>query len=322
MFLNEFAKDLEPKDMGSSEEFASLLQSAADLGIPPDRNVRYVSRQTVLRGMRFHFTEWGDPSAPAVVLLHGGNQSLHSWDLVSLHLADRYHVYALDQRGHGDSEWSRELDYSVDAMVEDAFAFLADQRINNPIVFGHSMGGWNTMHAAVLRPRFARALVLVDVAPELSAVGTSVVRDFVVHNIEFDDLEVFLDNVVRYDPFRSREHIARTVKYNLLVRADGKYVSKVDHRRFSGTMTERPSDGPTGRVSIEEVKSIEVPVLLVRGAESQVLLADAAGRFIEALPNGQLVTVADVGHNVHGGNTPGFLEAVRPFLASLAEVTR
>src|ERR1051325_11125947 len=122
--------------MARSEELASLLQSAADLGISHDRNVQYVSRQTVLRGMRFHFTEWGDPSAPPVVLLHGGNQSLHSWDLVSLHLADRYHVYALDQRGHGDSEWSRELDYSVTAMVDDVFAFLADQRIEHPIVFG------------------------------------------------------------------------------------------------------------------------------------------------------------------------------------------
>jgi hypothetical protein len=63
------------------------------------------------------------------VLLHGGNQSSHSWDLVSLHLADRYHVYALDQRGHGDSEWSRELDYSIDAMASDALAFIADQRL-------------------------------------------------------------------------------------------------------------------------------------------------------------------------------------------------
>jgi pimeloyl-ACP methyl ester carboxylesterase len=318
VFLNEFAQDLQPRDMTGSAELVSLLESAADLGIPHVPDVRYVSRQTVLRGMRFHFTEWGDPSAPPVVLLHGGNQSAHSWDLVSLHLADRYHVYALDQRGHGDTEWSRELDYSVAAMVDDVFAFLADQRIEQPIVFGHSMGGWNTLHAAQDRPGFARALVLVDVGPELSPIGTDVVRDFVVHNIEFDDVEVFLDNVVRYDPFRSRDHIARTVKYNLLVRADGKYVSKADHRRSSGTTADRPSSRSTDPISLEEVKSIDMPVLLVRGAKSQILLADAAERFVDALPNGQLVTVADVGHNVHGGNTSGFLDAVTPFLASLA----
>src|SRR5262249_62336960 len=177
MYLNEFADGLAPRDMTQSPEFASLLESATDLGIPHSRDVRYVSRHTVVRSLRFHFSEWGEPGAPKVLLLHGGNQSAHSWDLVSLHLADRYHVYALDQRGHGDTEWSRELDYSVAAMVDDLFAFIADQRIEQPIVFGHSMGGWNTLHAAQDRPGFARALVLVDVGPELSPIGTDVVRD-------------------------------------------------------------------------------------------------------------------------------------------------
>src|SRR5262245_10236189 len=137
--------------MRASDEFASLLQSAADLGIPHEPTVRYVSRQAVVRGMRFHFTEWGDPGAPPALLLHGGNQSSHSWDLVSLHLADRYHVYALDQRGHGDTEWSRELDYSIDAMASDVLAFVADQAIERPIIFGHSMGG-RVHHQTLLEP--------------------------------------------------------------------------------------------------------------------------------------------------------------------------
>ena len=313
MYLNEFAEGLAPKDMTASEEFASLLRSAADLGIPHEPNVRYVSRHTVLRGMRFHFTEWGDVAAPPVVLLHGGNQSSHSWDLVSLHLADRYHVYALDQRGHGDTEWSRELDYSMDAMVSDVRAFVAAAGIEHPIVFGHSMGGRVALSTALAAPDLARAMVIVDVGPELSAEGTKVVADFVVHNIEFDDLNVFLDNVVRYDRFRSREHVARTVKYNLLVRADGKYVSKVDHRRMTGTA----AGGALNTLTLDDVGAITSPLLLVRGGESDVLLADAAERFVEALPNGRMVTVPNVGHNVHGGNTAGFLQAVGPFLTSL-----
>ena len=313
MYLNEFAEGLAPKDMTASEEFASLLRSAADLGIPHEPNVRYVSRHTVLRGMRFHFTEWGDVAAPPVVLLHGGNQSSHSWDLVSLHLADRYHVYALDQRGHGDTEWSRELDYSMDAMVSDVRAFVAAAGIERPIVFGHSMGGRVALSTALAAPDLARAMVIVDVGPELSAEGTKVVADFVVHNIEFDDLNVFLDNVVRYDRFRSREHVARTVKYNLLVRADGKYVSKVDHRRMTGTA----AGGALNTLTLDDVGAITSPLLLVRGGESDVLLADAAERFVEALPNGRMVTVPNVGHNVHGGNTAGFLQAVGPFLTSL-----
>ena len=308
MFLNEFADGLSTRDMVQSDEFASLLASASDLGIPHSREARYVSRQTVVRSQRFHFTEWGDPGRPQVLLLHGGNQSSHSWDLVSLHLSDRYHVFALDQRGHGDSEWSRDIDYSIDAMVADAAAFIADQGLQDPIVFGHSMGGQVTLNLALQYPAIAKALVIVDVGPELTEEGIQTIGNFVVHNIEFDDLEVFLDNVVKYDPFRSREHIARTVKYNMLRRVDGKYLSKVDHRRIPM---------PNTKLTLDMVKAISMPVLIVRGAESNIFLPDAAERFVAALPQGHLVTVENTGHNVHSGNTPGFLDAVTPFLAEV-----
>jgi pimeloyl-ACP methyl ester carboxylesterase len=308
MYLNEFADSLAPRDMTQSPEFASLLDSAADLGIPHSSDVRYVSRHTVVRSLRFHFSEWGEPGAPKILLLHGGNQSAHSWDLVSLHLSDRYHVFALDQRGHGDSEWSRDQDYSIEAKAADVLAFVDDQGIDSPVIMGHSMGGRVTMNVALAHPGLARGIVLVDVGPELSPKGVEVIANFVTHNVEFDDLEEFLDNVVKYDRFRSREHIARTVKYNMLRRADGKYISKVDHRRVPTSASE---------LTLEDVKAIGAPVLLVRGGESDILDADAAQRFVDTLSNAQLVTVPNTGHNVHSGNTPGFLEAVGPFVASL-----
>ena len=111
--------------MTQSDEFRLLLASAADLGIPHAPAVPYWSRNIVLRQMRFHFLEWGAPDAPPIVLLHGGHQSAHSWDLVSLHLAQRYRVLALDQRGHGDTEWARDVTYSNHEMSLDAEAFIA-----------------------------------------------------------------------------------------------------------------------------------------------------------------------------------------------------
>jgi pimeloyl-ACP methyl ester carboxylesterase len=308
VLLNEIANTLVPTDMTQSPEFASLLQSADDLGIAHNPGTRYVSRHTVVRGMRFHFLEWGQPDAPPVLLLHGGNQSAHSWDLVSLPLSDRYHVFALDQRGHGDSEWSREADYSPETKAADALAFIEDQQLGSPIIFGHSMGGLVALRMVLSGPDVTKALVLVDTGPELSPKGVEVVSNFVVRNVEFDDLEEFLDNVVKYDRFRSREHIARTVKYNMLRRTDGKYVSKVDHRRIS--------DPSATALQFDELVGLRYPILLVRGGESDVLEPEAAERFVAALPNAQLVTVPAVGHNVHGGNTPGFLEAIDPFLAT------
>jgi pimeloyl-ACP methyl ester carboxylesterase len=248
-----------------------------------------------------------------VLLLHGGNQSAHSWDLVSLHLSDRYHVFALDQRGHGDSEWSRECDYSVEAMAADAAAFAHDRGLERPIVFGHSMGGMVSLMLAKRYPELPRALVIVDVGPEISDRGTSMIREFVQRNVEFDDLGEFLDHVEKYDPFRSRAHMARTLKYNLLQRADGKYISKTDRRRFP------PDASPAqlGRVTLDDVRRFPFPVLVVRGAMSSVLEAEAAKRFAAALPRGRLITVPACGHNVHSQNTPGFLEAIAPFLAEV-----
>jgi esterase len=307
MYLNEFADSLASIDMAASPEFASLVQSAGDLGVPHGREIRYASRQTVVRGLRFHFLEWGQPDAPPVLLLHGGNQSAHSWDLVSLSLADRFHVFAIDQRGHGDSEWSREIDYSIAARAADARAFVEDQGLVDPIIIGHSMGGMVALTMVLAESSRFRRLVLVDTGPELSPEGTKIVHEFVANNVEFDDLEEFLDNVVKYDRFRSREHIARTVKYNMLRRADGKYVSKVDRRRV-------PMPDPTP-IRLEDLTPLALPVLLIRGEESNVLDPDAAERLVAALPDARLITVAKAGHNVHGANTPGFLEAVGPFLA-------
>lgn len=319
-YLNAFASDLEALDLSASEELRSLLESASDLGIPHSRGVRYGSRNTVLRHQRFHFLEWGEPDAPPILLLHGGNQTAHSWDLVSLHLADRYRVLAIDQRGHGDSEWARDADYSAQAMAEDALAFIEQQRLDRPLVIGHSMGGMVTMTLLAQRPDVARAAVFVDVGPEISGDGADVIRAFVERNVEFDDLEEFVRRVAEYDPYRSRAHIARTVRYNLLRRADGRYVSKSDRvlhdpafRRNGGDSGER-GGRIAGTPDLDAVRALDLPALVVRGGDSNVLTPEGAERFADALPQGRLVTVADCGHNVHGQNTPGFLEAVRPFV--------
>ena len=312
MYLNEFAPTAEPYDMTSTEEFASLLASATDLAITHSADIAYRSRHVIARHQRFHYLEWGDPAKHTVLLLHGGNQSAHSWDLVSLHLADRFHVLALDQRGHGDSEWARDADYSSTAMAADAAAFLDTLEVGQVTIVGHSMGGMNTMRLMLDQPERADRVVLVDIGPEMSEEGAKTIRHFVTEHREFDDLDHFVEAVQKYDPYRSREHIERTVKYNLLRRADGKFVSKRDHGpRLSATQEHRSRHD---RFTIEDAPAMTMPTLLVRGADSNILTAESAKRFVDALPDGRLVTVAESGHNVHGQNTAGFVEAVTPFL--------
>jgi pimeloyl-ACP methyl ester carboxylesterase len=315
MYLNIFAHGSAPLDMSGSDEFRSLLTSAADLGIPHAPDVPYRSSNIVLRQMRFHFLEWGRADAPSIVLLHGGHQSAHSWDLVSLHLAKNYRVLALDQRGHGDSEWARDVTYSNHEMSLDAEAFIGAMGLQRPIVIGHSMGGRNTMLLMRRNQALLRAAVIVDVGPELSDRGRAAIAGFVQDNQEFDDLEHFVSNVRKYDAYRSREHIERTVKYNMLQRADGKFVSKCDSnpRRLNIVR----GSGPLENITLEDATRLDLPVLLVRGANSNILASDAAQRFADALPNGTLATVPDAGHNVHGQNTKGFISALGGFLENI-----
>ncbi|MBN8871615.1 MAG: alpha/beta hydrolase [Rhodospirillales bacterium] len=315
MYLNTFAAGGDPFDMTGTDEFRSLLTSAGELGIPHRPDIAYRSANVVLRQMRFHYLDWGAPDAPPIVLLHGGHQSAHSWDLVSLHLAQSYRVLALDQRGHGDSEWARDVEYSNHTMSLDVEAFIATLGLRCPVLIGHSMGGRNAMLLAHRASALLRGLVIVDVGPELSDKGRQAIAGFVRANQEFDDLEHFVQSVRQYDPYRPREHIERTVKYNMLQRADGKFVSKCDAtpRRLGLTHGRSLQDNLT----LDDVRALDCPTLLVRGANSNILEPDAAERFAAALPNGRLVTVPDAGHNVHGQNTKGFLAALTPFLEAL-----
>ncbi len=316
MYLNTFAQSTQPLDMTQTDEFRSLLTSAGDLAIPHAPDVPYRSCNIVLRQQRFHFLEWGHPDAPPIVLLHGGHQSAHSWDLVSLHLAQDYRVLALDQRGHGDSEWSRDVNYSNHTMALDAGAFLDALGLERPILMGHSMGGRNALLLTKEDPSRLRALVVVDIGPEISDEGRKAIAGFVRTNQEFDDLEHFVANVRKYDPYRPREHIERTVKYNMLQRADGKFVSKCDSTpRRLGLLH---GGGTRDNVTLEDVTAFELPVLVVRGADSNILTAEAAERFRDALPDGELAVVPNAGHNVHGQNTLGFISAVGEFLSRLA----
>ena len=315
LYLNAFADGVDPIDMTKTSEFASLLESAGDLSIPHSPDIQYRSSNVVVRHQRFHYLEWGAPDAQPILLLHGGHQSAHSWDLVSLHLAQKYRIIALDQRGHGDSEWARNGDYSNLTMAQDAQALVGAIGLQRPIIMGHSMGGRNTLLMTRMNPEYPGALVIVDVGPETMEAGRKTISSFVKRNEIFDDLEHFIRNVREYDPYRSREHIERTVKYNMLERADGKYISKCDYRRWRGEI--EVHDENRDAISLGALATFKMPALVVRGANSNILADDAAERFRDALPKGNLVTVPDCGHNVHSQNTLGFIDAVGKFLSSL-----
>src|SRR6185369_687526 len=98
-------------------------------------------RSIVLRGRRFHYTEWGAPTARPLVMLHGITGHARTWDDEAAALAARYRVLALDLRGHGDSDPAPDGDYTTASLAEDVAAFVDVLGVSTFHLVALSLGG-------------------------------------------------------------------------------------------------------------------------------------------------------------------------------------
>lgn len=123
--------------------------------------------------------QWSVPDPKGtILLLHGGGQTRHSWRKSGLRFAEAgWTTVALDARGHGDSGWAPDGDYSADALIADLAAVI-DQLSVVPVLVGASMGGMTSLLAVGEAAVVASQLVLVDVAPNIEPEGVKRIFDF------------------------------------------------------------------------------------------------------------------------------------------------
>lgn len=269
----------------------------------------YQDRTLMLRGLRFHYLDWGTVGKPPFVLLHGGAQTAHSWDDFAPEVRSDYHVYALDQRGHGDSDWAPDGDYHRTTQCEDVAAFVAALQLPPFVLAGLSMGGINAITYTARHPETVRALVIVDVGPEIEIRGRENIQNFTRID-ELESFEAFIERAHRFNPRRSLENLRQRLSHNLKQQPNGKWTWKFDQKRLGAGG--RSGIGPEGLW--EDVRKIRCPTLIVRGGESDILTPEAAERLQAAIPNSRLTVVPGAGHSVMGDNPEGFAAAVREFL--------
>jgi pimeloyl-ACP methyl ester carboxylesterase len=263
---------------------------------------------TNLNGLRFHFLDWGTAGRPPMLLLHGGAQTAHSWDEVAPDLARDHHVLALDQRGHGDTEWAPAGRYRRADFVADIRAFLDDRSWPAATLVALSLGGLNAIAFAAAYPERARGLVVVDVAPTISAAGGQAIRTQLAVR-DFATFDEAVEKARAFNPRRSLENIRERMGHALRQGPDGRWTYKFDPAIGSGGL-----ETDFERLW-EEVRQVRCPTLLVRGAQSPILARETAARFVHELPGSTVVEVPGAGHSVMGDNPTGFVSAVRPFLA-------
>jgi len=294
-------------------EVGMLRRAVAIAGLSPAEITLPRDHQLIVGNLRFHYLDWGGSGHP-MLFLHGGGLNAHTWDVVALMLRDRYRCIALDQRGHGDSEWSPVIDYGVDAQSRDVAGFIDALALANPVVVGQSMGGLNALAYATRHHAKMKGLVVVDVGPEINAAGAQRIRDF-ASTPELDSLDAFLALAVKFNPLRDPAVLRRSLYYNLRETPAGKWSLKHDQRRSSAEAAELAAQQRTRLAG--EIPRIGCPVLIVRGGLSDVLTDEAAERFARSLPNARWVRVEQAGHNVQGDNPAGLLDAMRQFLKEI-----
>ena len=303
---------------GSPDMGLPLIEAGKHAGVTISSNASPVDKFIELNGLRFHYLDWGGNDKPWMVCLHGGSQNAHMWDFTALAFSDRFHIVALDQRGHGDSDWAPDGNYSATAHQGDITSFISALQIDSFIMVGLSMGGHNSFRFTSNNPSLVRSLVVVDIGPESRRQGGERIRDFVTQDDVLDSFDDFVERTKLYDPNRPEWQIRGSLRHALRQLPDGRWTWKYDKVLRDPIRRSAASADRNPELLWELWCKIQCPTLLVRGGESDILDREIAEEMERRLPSCQLVEIEKAGHRVPGDNPIAFEAALGRFLAQFS----
>ncbi len=258
---------------------------------------------------------WGRDDAWPVLLMHGGGQTRHAWGNTASVLADHgWNAVSLDLRGHGDSEWALNGDYSFTAYAADCVA-VADQLGRPPVLVGASLGGVAAMLAEGGSDRVVSAgLIVVDITHRSNPEGIGRIRDFMASGLGgFATLEDAADAIAAYTPNRPKRVNPAGLMKVLRQRRDGRWYWHWDPKFLEHGRTEVPREDFQALFEAA-LRGIRVPTLLVRGLLSDVVTEEGVQDFLEKIPGSKLADVGEAAHMVAGDQNDLFSDAVVNFL--------
>jgi pimeloyl-ACP methyl ester carboxylesterase len=243
---------------------------------------------------RLHFLEWNPEAPRTIILLHGNSANGWWWEPVVREMGRDYRILAIDQRGHGDSEWVRPAAYTPAHYADDLAKFIAHvmRGGEKPIVAGHSMGGLSVLAFAAAHDHAARGAIAID-----SAIISSRGRDRYLRHLKalpvvtYPDLETAKK---RYRLMPNEGEIAPEILSEVAERSlartdEGRWTLKFDRESFFGR---------DGLDVLGALKAITIPTLLVRAEKSRIMTVEGVERALEANRHAKLVTVPGAHHHV------------------------
>jgi pimeloyl-ACP methyl ester carboxylesterase len=261
---------------------------------------------------RLHFLEWNPGALRTLVLLHGNSANAWWWQPVADAMGEAdLRLLALDQRGHGDSEWVRPPAYSPLDYAHDLARFIAEYAPPRPCVAGHSMGGLSALAFGAEYPGLARAIVAIDVA-----VTSTERRNHYLRRLKGLPVVTYPDFETARARFRlmpdegdvAPATLAAIAEKSLGQAAEGRWTMKFDRESFVG------SDGIDVRAAIARVRD---PLLLIRAEHSRIMHVDAARLAAASNPLARLLTIPATHHHVILERPAAIARAIAEFVAEV-----
>jgi pimeloyl-ACP methyl ester carboxylesterase len=297
------------------DEFGLLDENAAEWGLP------WEGRPAVARTVVPYTPElslscivWGD-SAPELVFLHGGGQNAHTWDTVVLAMGRA--ALAIDLPGHGRSSWRDDRNYGPWANAEAVEIVLDRLGVHPQGVVGMSLGGATTMRLAAIRPDLVPRAVIVDVTPQVNDPSrqlTTAERGSVAligGPPTYDSFEEMAQAAIALSPNRAPAAVRRGVRHNAGQLTDGTWRWRYD------LFGDRPKGtGNWGDFTPlwYDVSRIRQPTLLVRGAESKLVLDEDVAEMERRMSNLRVEMVDGAGHAVQSDKPLELVALIEGFL--------
>ena len=261
-------------------------------------------------GLVLNCLDHGGEGKPPMLFIHGGSAHAHWWDFIAPAFVADFHVLALDQRGHGESEWPEEWQYGSLDYVADLEQIIDRWGLGAPVLIGHSMGAHNVLVYAAKNSNKLRAMVAVDTPPDYSRFAVEFLRTYAVKPPRrFESMEEAVRSfrVLPRETLAKRDTLEYIAHHTYRRLEDGSWTHKLDRR----TLSREP-------VQVwDQLSQITCPVLIVKVTKSPILDINAARQMVATLPKGSLEQIDDSFHHVMLDNPEALIAALKKFTATL-----
>jgi pimeloyl-ACP methyl ester carboxylesterase len=276
--------------------------------MPSSKTAREGADRTVrLGGLSFHYREWGRAKMPALLVLHGLGHNASHWDPVAAALANGRRVLVLDQRGHGQSEWTAQ--YSFALMRDDLAAFVDALGLRSVDLVGHSMGGTIAYLYGIAQPAALRRLIIVDTAPPDP--GSWPYTERPIPPAEFASFDEGLEFLKRGAPEIEEQRLRRYLEQSMVQLQSGRWRWQFDPVMSDAISKDLATGGP---LIWQDLQRISVPTLLL-WARNSFVPRERMERVRAAIATCTLVEIPNSTHDVNVDNPDALVRAVRTFLA-------